>query len=196
MPVFEQGRERTGPVADRGRALADRREQLRLLRAGGRSQGGGRRRRASSASTSRRTCSRCRARVASRRDRAERRAEGLAPQRARLHVHEAAPATSDDPWYLTALDFRTGQTRLEGARGRRASGFNNNYAPVTIGPDGTAYVGHPRRASWRSATRRRRRSRARPRRGRGWCGCRGGRVLAGRDTDWVAPRALRARSAA
>jgi hypothetical protein len=46
----------------------------------------------------------------------------------------------DDPWYLTALDFRTGRTvwkRLSG----RGLGFNNNYAPVTLGPDGTAYVG-------------------------------------------------------
>jgi hypothetical protein len=45
-----------------------------------------------------------------------------------------------DAWYLTALDFRTGQTiyrRLAGT----GFGFNNNYAPVTLGPDGTAYVG-------------------------------------------------------
>jgi hypothetical protein len=43
-------------------------------------------------------------------------------------------------WYLTALDFRTGRTvyrRLAGT----GFGFNNNYAPVTLGPDGTAYVG-------------------------------------------------------
>lgn len=45
-----------------------------------------------------------------------------------------------DAWYLTALDFRTGRTiyrRLAGT----GLGFNNNYAPVTLGPDGTAYVG-------------------------------------------------------
>jgi hypothetical protein len=52
------------------------------------------------------------------------------------------PPRSDniDAWYLTALDFRTGQTiyrRLAGT----GFGFNNNYAPVTLGPDGTAYVG-------------------------------------------------------
>jgi hypothetical protein len=43
-------------------------------------------------------------------------------------------------WYLTALDFRSGRTvyrRLAGT----GFGFNNNYAPVTLGPDGTAYVG-------------------------------------------------------
>ena len=45
-----------------------------------------------------------------------------------------------DAWYLTTLDFDTGQTvyrRLAGT----SFGFNNNYAPVTLGPDGTAYVG-------------------------------------------------------
>jgi hypothetical protein len=52
------------------------------------------------------------------------------------------PPRSDgiDAWYLTALDFRTGRTvyrRLAGT----GIGFNNNYAPVTLGPDGTAYVG-------------------------------------------------------
>ncbi len=47
---------------------------------------------------------------------------------------------NDDPWYLTALDYRTGRTvwrRLAGT----GLGYNNNYAPVTIGPDGSAYVG-------------------------------------------------------
>jgi outer membrane protein assembly factor BamB len=47
---------------------------------------------------------------------------------------------SVDAWYLTALRFRTGKTlwsRLAGT----GFGFNNNYAPVTIGHDGTAYVG-------------------------------------------------------
>jgi hypothetical protein len=52
------------------------------------------------------------------------------------------PPRSDgaDSWYFTALDFRTGATvykRLSGV----GLGFNNNYAPVTIGPDGAAYVG-------------------------------------------------------
>ncbi|MBA2764261.1 MAG: hypothetical protein H0U42_06190 [Thermoleophilaceae bacterium] len=50
--------------------------------------------------------------------------------------------TSDgtDPWYLTALDYRTGRTVYRAYAGS-GFGFNNNYAPVTIGPDGTAYVG-------------------------------------------------------
>ena len=45
-----------------------------------------------------------------------------------------------DGWYLTALDFRTGKTVFRQFTGE-GLGFNNNYAPVTIGPDGTAYVG-------------------------------------------------------
>jgi hypothetical protein len=45
-----------------------------------------------------------------------------------------------DPWYLTALDFRTGRTVYSRLAGE-GLGFNNNYAPVTIGPDGGVYLG-------------------------------------------------------
>jgi hypothetical protein len=48
--------------------------------------------------------------------------------------------SGDDAWFLTAIDYRTGRTvyrRLAGA----GLGYNNNFAPVTIGPDDTAYVG-------------------------------------------------------
>jgi hypothetical protein len=45
-----------------------------------------------------------------------------------------------DAWYLTALDFRTGRTVYK-RLGGEGFGHNNNYAPVTLGPDGTAYVG-------------------------------------------------------
>jgi hypothetical protein len=45
-----------------------------------------------------------------------------------------------DPWYFTALDFRTGKTVFK-FRAGSGLGFNNNYAPVTIGPDGSAYIG-------------------------------------------------------
>ncbi|MCW3016697.1 MAG: hypothetical protein JWO02_3789 [Solirubrobacterales bacterium] len=45
-----------------------------------------------------------------------------------------------DPWYLTALDYRTGKTVFQALAGAGVL-FNNNYAPVSIGPDGTAYVG-------------------------------------------------------
>ena len=45
-----------------------------------------------------------------------------------------------DAWYRTAHDVDTGKVvyhRLAGT----GFGFNNNYAPVTISPNGTAYVG-------------------------------------------------------
>ena len=45
-----------------------------------------------------------------------------------------------DPWYLTALDFATGETKWKQLAGT-GTYFNNNYAPVSIGPDGSAYVG-------------------------------------------------------
>jgi hypothetical protein len=52
------------------------------------------------------------------------------------------PARSDgeDGWYLTALDFATGKTLWKALAGE-GLGYNNNYAPVTLGPDGAAYVG-------------------------------------------------------
>jgi hypothetical protein len=45
-----------------------------------------------------------------------------------------------DAWYLTALDFRTGATVFKALAGE-GLGHNNNYAPVTVGPDGAIYVG-------------------------------------------------------
>lgn len=43
-------------------------------------------------------------------------------------------------WYLTAVDFETGETvfRVFTGCGRN---WNNSYGPITIGPDGAAYVG-------------------------------------------------------
>ncbi len=45
-----------------------------------------------------------------------------------------------DAWYLTAIDFRTGRTVFRQLSGT-GLGYNNNYAPVSLGPDGSAYVG-------------------------------------------------------
>ena len=45
-----------------------------------------------------------------------------------------------DPWYWTALDFRTGKLVWRSLAGA-GLGFNNNYAGLTLGPDGTAYLG-------------------------------------------------------
>ncbi len=43
-------------------------------------------------------------------------------------------------WYLTAIDYKTGETKFKifTGTGRR---WNNSYAPITIGPNGTVYVG-------------------------------------------------------
>ena len=46
----------------------------------------------------------------------------------------------EDLWYLTALDFRSGRTVWKRLAGE-GLGYNNNYAPITLGPDGAAYVG-------------------------------------------------------
>jgi len=52
------------------------------------------------------------------------------------------PPRSDgvDAWYLTALSFGSGKSVYARIAGT-GLGFNSNYAPVSIGPDGTAYVG-------------------------------------------------------
>ena len=47
---------------------------------------------------------------------------------------------STDAWYLTAIDFDTGRTVWRALAGT-GFGRNNNFAPVSIGPDGVAYVG-------------------------------------------------------
>ena len=57
-----------------------------------------------------------------------------------VYTYVKPPGASTAPWYLTALDFRTGEVRFAALAGR-GLGFNNNYAPVTLGPDGSAYVG-------------------------------------------------------
>jgi len=49
-------------------------------------------------------------------------------------------ALAPESWFFTAVDLRTGKqvwSKLTGSN----LGFNNNYAPVSIGPDGAAYVG-------------------------------------------------------
>jgi hypothetical protein len=57
-----------------------------------------------------------------------------------VYTYTKPAGEGSDPWYLTALDFRTGRTVYK-QRAGTGLGFNNNYAPVTLGPDGTAYVG-------------------------------------------------------
>jgi hypothetical protein len=43
-------------------------------------------------------------------------------------------------WYLTALDYDTGETLFKVLTGI-GTAFDNNWAPLTLAPDGTAYVG-------------------------------------------------------
>ncbi len=58
-----------------------------------------------------------------------------------VYTYTKPPREDDiDAWYLTAIDYRSGRTVYKRLAGT-GLGFNNNYAPVTIGPDGTAYVG-------------------------------------------------------
>lgn len=49
-------------------------------------------------------------------------------------------ASPSNPWYWTAIDFRTGATVFRQLAG---TGFyyNNNYAGISISPSGTAYLG-------------------------------------------------------
>lgn len=49
-------------------------------------------------------------------------------------------ADGEDPWYFTALSFRTGRTIFKRLAGE-GLGFNNNYAPISIDSKGRAFVG-------------------------------------------------------
>ncbi len=46
-----------------------------------------------------------------------------------------------DPWYWTAIDFRTGRIVFEQLAGSGAFDYNNNYAGIAISRGGTAYLG-------------------------------------------------------
>ena len=45
-----------------------------------------------------------------------------------------------DPWYWTALDYRTGEVVWKVLAGAGPA-YNNNYAGLALGPDGTVYLG-------------------------------------------------------
>jgi outer membrane protein assembly factor BamB len=63
------------------------------------------------------------------------------PSAGEIRYPSGEPASGpEDPWYLTALDARTGH-RVWSVLTGTGLGYNNNYAPITFGPDGTAYVG-------------------------------------------------------
>ena len=61
------------------------------------------------------------------------------------YTYSKDPSPSDapytDPWYFTAVDFRTGETIYKVLTGTGIL-YNSNYSSVYVGPDGkTAYVG-------------------------------------------------------
>jgi hypothetical protein len=56
-----------------------------------------------------------------------------------VYTYTKPAGVESDPWYLTALDYRTGRTVYKRLAGQ-GLGYNNHYAPISIGPDGTAYV--------------------------------------------------------
>jgi hypothetical protein len=58
-----------------------------------------------------------------------------------VYLYTKKPRDDDkDAWYLTALRYRTGKTVFKRFSGE-GLGYNNNYAPITVGPDGSVYVG-------------------------------------------------------
>ena len=57
-----------------------------------------------------------------------------------FYTKDAHAARWVDAYYLTAIDFRTGETVYKLLTGTGV-GYDNNWAPITLGPDGTAYVG-------------------------------------------------------
>jgi hypothetical protein len=58
-----------------------------------------------------------------------------------IYTYSKPPREDDtDAWYFTAIDFRSGRTTFRRLTGT-GLGYNNHYAPVTIGPDRTAYIG-------------------------------------------------------
>ena len=50
------------------------------------------------------------------------------------------PRSTIQPYFWTAIDARTGTTAWKAYAGS-GLGFNNNYAGLALGPDGTAYLG-------------------------------------------------------
>lgn len=57
-----------------------------------------------------------------------------------FYTFEQHKETKDVVWYLTALNLNTGKTQFK-IRTGSGKAFDNNWAPITIGPDGTLYIG-------------------------------------------------------
>ncbi|MGI9281087.1 MAG: hypothetical protein ACR2PX_15890 [Endozoicomonas sp.] len=57
-----------------------------------------------------------------------------------FYTFEPQEGAEDVAWYLMALDAETGKTTFK-IRTGAGQQFDNNWAPISIGPDGTAYIG-------------------------------------------------------
>jgi len=57
-----------------------------------------------------------------------------------LYTRLEGAAEDSQAWYFTALDFHTGKLAYKVHTGT-GMGWNNHYGAITLGPDGTAYVG-------------------------------------------------------
>jgi len=60
-----------------------------------------------------------------------------------LYTKPAAASSTDrsTPWFWTALDARTGRRAWRKLAGTGALTFNNNYAGIHLGPNGSLYIG-------------------------------------------------------
>jgi hypothetical protein len=57
-----------------------------------------------------------------------------------IYTYTKDPGSSD-PWYWTAIDFRTGRTVYKVLAGTGSLGYNNNYAGIALGQNRTEYLG-------------------------------------------------------
>ncbi len=57
-----------------------------------------------------------------------------------IYLYTRDMASEEEVWYFTAIDFATGQTqfKIHTSNGRN---WNNNWAPITLGQNGRAYIG-------------------------------------------------------
>ncbi|WGY01504.1 hypothetical protein QI633_23585 [Nocardioides sp. QY071] len=56
-----------------------------------------------------------------------------------VYVYSKPKGNLLDPWYVTAIDIRTGETRWSRLTGTGIQ-WNNHYASIYLGPDGALYV--------------------------------------------------------
>ncbi len=56
-----------------------------------------------------------------------------------LYVYAKPPGVTEDPWYFTAIDVRTGRTAYRRLTGTGTQ-WNNHYAAIYLGPDEAAYI--------------------------------------------------------